>query len=245
MHVHPDPDELGRVYQPTLAIAASAAAVRRGAGARAARSTARHGVSRPRAAHAEYLENLRHTPQPGDLDMGEVIAHLRERAARRRDLHQRRRQLRGAGLHRFYRVPRATARQLAPTSGAMGYGVPAAIAAKLLAPERTVIAFAGDGDFLMTGQELATAVQYGSAIVVIVVDNGDATGRSACTRSGTIPGRVERHRPRQPGLRRARPGLRRLRREGHAHGGVPRRVRARARGRPPRAARTSWSTPRR
>ncbi len=67
---------------------------------------------------------------------------------------------------------RAFGTQLAPTSGAMGFGVPAAIAAKLLHPDRTVVAFAGDGCFLMAGQEFATAVQYGASVIIIVVDNG-------------------------------------------------------------------------
>jgi acetolactate synthase-1/2/3 large subunit len=72
--------------------------------------------------------------------------------------------------HRFWRYT-GLRTQLAPTAGAMGYGVPAAIAAKIAAPERTVIALTGDGDFLMTGQELATAVQYGAGILVIVFNN--------------------------------------------------------------------------
>jgi acetolactate synthase-1/2/3 large subunit len=74
-------------------------------------------------------------------------------------------------VHRFYRY-RGYGTQLAPVSGSMGYGVPAAIAMKRIAPERTVVAFAGDGDFMMTGQEFATAVQYELPIVVVVVDNG-------------------------------------------------------------------------
>jgi acetolactate synthase-1/2/3 large subunit len=76
-----------------------------------------------------------------------------------------------AWLHRFHRH-RTRPSQLAPTSGAMGYGFPASIAAKLTYPDRDVVAVAGDGCFLMTGQELATAVQYGANIVVIVIDNG-------------------------------------------------------------------------
>src|SRR5262249_13375185 len=74
-------------------------------------------------------------------------------------------------VHRFYRV-RRFATQLAPTSGSMGYGVPAAVAAKRVNPGRTVVCFAGDGDFLMTGQEFATAVQYDLPVVFVVVDNG-------------------------------------------------------------------------
>src|SRR5207253_939908 len=74
-------------------------------------------------------------------------------------------------VHRFWRY-HVHPSQLAPTSGAMGYGVPAAVAAKAVAPDRTVLCFAGDGDFLMTGQELATAVQYELPILVVVVNNG-------------------------------------------------------------------------
>ena len=84
----------------------------------------------------------------------------------------------------------------------MGYGVPAAVAAKLVHPERMVVCFAGDGDFLMSGQELATAVQYELPIVVLVVNNG-MYGTIRMHQERHYPGRVVRHRPRQPGLRRA------------------------------------------
>ena len=79
--------------------------------------------------------------------------------------------------------------QLAPTSGAMGFGVPAAVAAKIALPDRTVIAVAGDGDFLMTGQELATAVQYGAAVIFVVIDNG-AYGTIRMHQEREYPGRV-------------------------------------------------------
>ncbi len=90
--------------------------------------------------------------------------------------------------HRFYEFRRYRT-QLAPTSGAMGYGVPAAVAAKMLFPDRTVVAMAGDGDFLMTGQELATAVQYDAAIVVLVVNNG-MYGTIRMHQERNYPGRV-------------------------------------------------------
>ena len=93
-----------------------------------------------------------------------------------------------AWLHRFH-LHRRFGTQLAPTSGAMGFGVPAAIAAKITAPERTVVAVAGDGDFLMTGQELATAVQYGAAVIFIVIDNG-AYGTIRMHQEREYPGRV-------------------------------------------------------
>jgi acetolactate synthase-1/2/3 large subunit len=93
-----------------------------------------------------------------------------------------------AWLHRFYRH-RACRTQLAPTSGAMGYGYPAAVAAKSLHPDREVVCVAGDGEFLMTGQELATAVQHGINTVVIVVDNG-TYGTIRMHQEGHYPGRV-------------------------------------------------------
>jgi acetolactate synthase-1/2/3 large subunit len=186
IHVHPDPDELARVYQPELAISAGpaqfAAALR---GVPALDGSAWRDATA--LAHAEYLENLRHTPQPGDLDMGEVTAHLRERLPADAIITN------GAGnfsvwAHRFYEFHTFPS-QLAPTSGSMGYGVPAAVAAKLVEPARVVVAFAGDGDFLMTGQELATAVQYEAAIVVLVVDNG-MHGTIRMHQERRYPGRV-------------------------------------------------------
>ena len=93
-----------------------------------------------------------------------------------------------AWLHRFYRH-RACRTQLAPTSGAMGYGYPAALAAKSIHPDRDVVCIAGDGDYLMTGQEIATAVQYGINAVVVVVDNG-TYGTIRMHQEGHFPGRV-------------------------------------------------------
>ena len=133
---------------------------------------------------AEYLGNLEHRRLPGAVDMGDVMAHLRKRLPAEAVLAS------GAGnftvwAHRFYEFRRFRT-QLAPTSGAMGYGVPAAVAAKIVHPERVVVALAGDGDFLMTGQELATAVQYDLAVVTLVVNNG---------MYGTIRMHQERHYP--------------------------------------------------
>jgi acetolactate synthase-1/2/3 large subunit len=118
------------------------------------------------------------------VDLGEVMAMLRERLPADTIV------CNGAGnfsvwVHRFWRYHVFPA-QLAPTSGAMGYGVPAAVAAKAVAPERTVLCFAGDGDFLMTGQELATAVQYELPVLFLVVNNG---------MYGTIRMHQERHYP--------------------------------------------------
>jgi acetolactate synthase-1/2/3 large subunit len=123
-----------------------------------------------RAARAEYLESWRTADCPGPVDLAAVVKRLDERLPEDAILTN------GAGnfaswLHRFYRY-RRLGTQLGPTSGAMGYGVPAAVAAKIVHPDRIVVAFAGDGDFLMTGQELATAMQYGAAAIFIVVNNG-------------------------------------------------------------------------
>ena len=163
------------------------------------------------------------------------MAHLRERLPDDAVITN------GAGnytvwAHRFYEFHRYGT-QLAPCAGAMGYGIPAAIAAKLLHPERPAVCLSGDGDFLMSGHELATAMQYGAAIVVLVVNNGML---------GTIRMHQERqfgrgvaHRPRQPGLRRVRQGIRSARGAGRAKRGLPGRVRGGARRRPPGAARAA------
>ena len=166
IHVHADPDELGRVFEAELPIVSGspqfAAALRpvEGAGRAAYVKEARR----------DYLANLQHPKLPGELELAEVMAHLRERLPDDAVITN------GAGnytvwAHRFYEFHRYGT-QLAPCAGAMGYGVPAAIAAKLLHPERPAVCLSGDGDFLMSGHELATAVQYGAAIVVLVVNNG-------------------------------------------------------------------------
>jgi acetolactate synthase-1/2/3 large subunit len=183
VHVSADPDELGRVYTPSLAIAASPDTYVLALSELAPLEPARWGA-RTRQARADYVDNLRHLGSPGDLDMGEVMVTVRDRLPADAILTN------GAGnfsvwAHRFYEFRRYRT-QLAPTSGAMGYGVPAAVAAKVMFPERTVVAMAGDGDFLMTGQELATAVQYDAAVVILVVNNG---------MYGTIRMHQERHYP--------------------------------------------------
>ncbi len=183
IHVHAGADELGRVYQAELAIHA-------GSPQMAAALRALEPVdsfawrAQTEQAHADFLDSLRHHPMPGDLDMGEVMAFLRRRLPVDAILTN------GAGnysvwAHRFYEF-RRFGTQLAPTSGAMGYGLPAAVTAKLLHPERAVICFAGDGDFLMEGQELATAVQYELPVVILVINNG---------MYGTIRMHQERHYP--------------------------------------------------
>ncbi len=183
IHVHAGSEELGRVYRPALAINAGMAAF---AGA----VRALPAVSAPAwrdwtaAARADYLANIEAPRIPGPVQMGEIVAFMRKRLAPETILAN------GAGnystwLHRFYAY-RGFRTQLAPTSGAMGYGVPAAIAAKAVHPERPVISWNGDGCFMMNGQELATAVQHGLAVVFVVVNNG---------MYGTIRMHQERHYP--------------------------------------------------
>lgn len=167
VHVHPDPAELGRVYRADLAICADMAEF-----AEAADLWDDDIVpfdAGPEA-HQQWLEWS--TPQPNGhkLDMGQVVARMR------RELPDDAIICNGAGnfsgwWHRFWHY-NGFPTQLAPTAGAMGYGVPAAVAAAKRFPDRTVVALAGDGDFLMNGQELATAVQYGCDLLVILVDNG-------------------------------------------------------------------------
>ena len=189
VHLHADAAELGRVYQPDLAVQSSAEA-----GAALLRSLAAP-ASRPwddwtRQAgerHARYQAlPPRHADASG-VDLGQVVAYLD------RTLPDDAIVANGAGnyavwLHRFYRYRRPRT-ELAPTCGAMGYGLPAAIAAKLRHPDRTVVCMAGDGCFLMYPQELATALQFGSPVVVIVVNNG-MYGTIRMHQENRFPGRI-------------------------------------------------------
>jgi acetolactate synthase-1/2/3 large subunit len=187
VHVHPDPDELGAVYQPELGIVSGLEAFAVAARALApAAAERRSGLLE--AARAEYERNLGDARElPGTLQMSAVMAVLRERLGREAIVTN------GAGnfsvwAHRFYEFHRHPS-QLAPRSGSMGYGVPAAVAAKAVHPERPVVCIAGDGDFLMTGQELATAVQEDLEIVVLVVNNG-MYGTIRMHQERRYPGRV-------------------------------------------------------
>ncbi len=188
VHVHPSGDELNKVYHASLAIQATAAAF----------CAALEGVHPPRtiawagagaAAHADYLawSDPKAVAPPGALKMNEVMASLREALPADTIF------CNGAGnfatwVHRFWPF-RAFGTQLAPTSGSMGYGVPAGVGAKRLLPERTVVVVAGDGDFLMSGQEFATAVQYELPLLVIIVDNG-MYGTIRAHQEREYPGRI-------------------------------------------------------
>jgi acetolactate synthase-1/2/3 large subunit len=183
VHVHPSAEELGRIYQPALAIHASPRAFAAAAASLPPVDPAPWRRAREQA-RAEYEAWQKPPRVAGALQMGEIIAWLEERLPPDAILTN------GAGNfatwgHRFHRY-RRFGTQLAPISGSMGYGVPAAVSAKLRHPDRMVVCLAGDGDFLMSGQELATAVQYDAPMIVIILNNG---------MYGTIRMHQERHYP--------------------------------------------------
>ena len=186
IHVHPSADELGRVYRAELPICSSAGAfVEALAGVVIQRSPSWAGPTAE--LHASYEAFRRPLATPGALKMELVIANLEDMLPDDAIVTN------GAGnyaafANRYY-VYKQYRTQLAPTCGAMGFGLPAAIAAKLTHPERTVVALAGDGCFLMNGQELATAVQYGANVITLVANNG-MYGTIRMHQEKTYPGRV-------------------------------------------------------
>lgn len=186
VHVYAGAEELGRVYQPRLPINATMPTF-----AAAARELPPVDSSAWDAltieARNEYLAHIEPTVGPGELQLAEVIVWLRNNLPADAIVTN------GAGnytawVHRFYQY-RTFRSQVAPTAGSMGYGTPAAVAAKAHRPDRTVVCFAGDGCFLMTGQELATAVQYGINIIILVVNNG-MYGTIRMHQERAYPGRV-------------------------------------------------------
>ena len=185
IHVHAGAEELGRVYRPALAINsgypqfvdALVALSFHKPDWRATTATARK----------EFLEWTEPRPIPGKLQYGEVIRWLSDKLPEDTIIAN------GAGnfagfMHRYFRF-KGFRTQLGSTNGSMGYGYPAALAAKLASPGRAVLALCGDGDFLMTGQELATAVQYGANFVALVVNNG-MYGTIRMHQEREYPGRV-------------------------------------------------------
>ena len=185
VHVHPDSGELGRVYRAAVAINASPIAFTSELSALAAPS-ATPWAAGTAAMHQSYLNWSDPVPikTPGALQMGGVMAYLESKLPADAIMAN------GAGnfatwLHRFHRFTQFGT-QLAPTSGSMGYGLPAAVGAKRIAPDKLVVCFAGDGCFMMHGQEFATAVQYNLPLVVVIVDNG---------MYGTIRMHQEKHYP--------------------------------------------------
>jgi acetolactate synthase-1/2/3 large subunit len=185
VHVHGGAEELGRVYRPALPINSGMAqfvdAVSKLSFDRAEwrASTA--------SAREQFLEWTEPRPMPGAVQYGDIIRWLSEHLPEDAVVAG------GAGnfaswLHRHFRY-KGFRTQLGPTNGSMGYGYPAAVAAKLAVPSRTVFALCGDGDFLMNGQEIATAVQYGASFVAVVVNNG-LYGTIRMHQEREYPGRV-------------------------------------------------------
>ncbi|MDP6330046.1 MAG: thiamine pyrophosphate-binding protein [SAR324 cluster bacterium] len=169
VHIHPGADELGRVYRADLPINAS---VQQFAQALSQLETVPSDRWRERTAKArQSYEAFQQPPEaPGNVNFADLVRHLSEALPADAIITN------GAGIysswgHRFYRFHKFPS-QLGPTSGAMGYGMPAAISAKLVFPEREVVCLAGDGCFMMNGQEMATAVQYGLNLIVLVINNG-------------------------------------------------------------------------
>jgi acetolactate synthase-1/2/3 large subunit len=186
IHVHPGAEVLGRVYEAELFIHSGMPEF-----AQAARKLQPVDSSAwkdwTKTARADYEAWLKPEPVPGRVHPGEIVAWLNKRLPPEAIIAN------GAGnfagwIHRYYSYP-GFRTELAPTSGSMGYGVPAAVAAKLVHPDRPVVAFAGDGDFMMCGQELATAAQYDLKIVFIVVNNG-LFGTIRMHQEREYPGRV-------------------------------------------------------
>lgn len=185
IHIHPDPDELGKVYQPALAVASGLDEAAHALAGLTVDSSRWAGAAEK--AHADYRNWVQPVAVGEGVNLSEVMAHLGSTLPHDAILTN------GAGnfaawLHRFYQHRRCRT-QLAPTSGAMGYGVPAAVAAKIVHPERTVVCLAGDGDFMMTAQELATAVQYGANVIVLISNNG-VYGTIRMHQDREYPGRV-------------------------------------------------------
>lgn len=188
IHVYPDPDEIGRVYAPDLGIAAPASAtIHSMLGQSPPKRDMNARKAYVAACNADYRSWSTLPDGRGDLAMAEVIHHLKSNLSDDAIVTN------GAGnytvwVHRFLNF-RQFRTQLAPISGSMGYGLPAAVAAARIHPERQVVCFAGDGCFLMHGQELATAVKYNANLNVIVVNNG-MYGTIRMHQERNYPGRI-------------------------------------------------------
>ena len=169
IHIHSGSEELGRVYRPDLAINASPSSFI----ATAAKMRPVDGsvyTEWVRRGHADYMKFAQPMDTPGDVKMAHIISHLSQILSDDAIITN------GAGnyaafLHRFFHY-KTYRTELAPISGSMGYGLPAAVSAKLQYPDRDVICVAGDGCFMMHGQEFATAVQFGANIITVIVNNG-------------------------------------------------------------------------
>jgi acetolactate synthase-1/2/3 large subunit len=183
VHVYPGAEELGRVYHPHLAI--HAAPIAFAAALDRLVPTRTHEVI---AEHQAYLDfSTLPTPQPGAVNLGEIMIWLRDHLPADAFV------CNGAGnyagwIHRFYRFRKFNT-QMGTICGFMGYGMPAAVAMKALHPGRTVLAVNGDGDFLMNGQEFATAIQYNLPIIAVVLDNA-MLGTIRMHQEREYPGRI-------------------------------------------------------
>ena len=189
VHIHPDPEELGSVYQAELMIASGMPqACAMLAAMEPSDATAwQDSVAEAKAELAAWQAQPALLKEGVPLDLWQVVQDLMDQLPHDAIITN------GAGnyaswAHRFYRYG-GMRTQLAPTNGAMGYAVPAGVAAKIVWPERAVVTFAGDGEFMMTGQELATAVQYGSGVVILVFNN-NMFGTIRMHQERTYPGRV-------------------------------------------------------
>ncbi|HEY0480093.1 MAG TPA: thiamine pyrophosphate-binding protein [Kofleriaceae bacterium] len=189
VHVYPEPDEIGRVFRPALGIAAGPTAFAAALAGLAPPSpgAAPRWAAWTRAARAEFVANLAPSPYDGALDMGRALADLRDRLPRDAIITL------DAGNHtgwpmRYLSFGRP-GRLLGPTSGAMGYGTPAAVAASLIHRGRLVVGFVGDGGFMMSGQELVTAVQHGGKPIIVVFNNA-SYGTIRMHQEREYPGRV-------------------------------------------------------
>ena len=190
VHIHADPEELGSVYQAELMIASGAAqaCAMLAAMAPVDASAWAGTVEEAKADLAAWQAQPPIFVEGGaPLDLWQVVQELMQQAPRDTIITN------GAGnyatwAHRFYRYG-GKRTQLAPTNGAMGYAVPAGVAAKIIDPQRTVVTFAGDGEFMMTGQELATAVQYGAGVIILVFNNS-MFGTIRMHQERDYPGRV-------------------------------------------------------
>ena len=184
IHVHASDRELGKIYAPHIAIHAGPNAF---AAALAGKSVSGTWAAWRQKARADYLASFEAPEQPSPVDMAVVTAYLRDRLPEDAVLTN------GAGNftvwpNKFFKFGPGQ-RLLAPQSGAMGYGLPAAVAAKVAAPERTVVCFAGDGDFQMNCQELGTAMQAGAQPIILILNNG-IYGTIRMHQERTYPGRV-------------------------------------------------------
>lgn len=197
IHVYADASELGRVYQADQMIEAGMPEIAAALAGLAPLSETpwAEWTAAARADYLSYVTPPKQAEPPQGVDLTQVVQYLNETLPDDAVISN------GAGnyavwVHRFYRY-RTPRSQLAPTNGAMGYGFPAAVAAKLRDPQRSVVCFAGDGCFMMYPQELATAVQYGAALTVIVVNNG-MLGTIRMHQEREYPGRISATQLRNP-----------------------------------------------